>query len=118
MPTTPDRPARDTARPAGPEDSFTAAEAAHLAARDTVPVDVRRRPPDGASDHETVRVQVRDDPGNRETVVLPRQRPGRRPGRAPLVVAAGFATVWAALLSYLPVAVVMGLARALEGAGG
>jgi hypothetical protein len=121
MPTTPDRPARDPARPAGPEDSFTAAEAAHLAARDTVPVDVRRRPSDDAANHETVRVQVRggpDDPGNRETVVLPQQRGRRRSGRAPLVVAAAFATIWAALLSYLPVAVVMGLARAMEGSGG
>jgi hypothetical protein len=121
MPTTPDRPARDTARPAGPQDAITAAEAAHLAARDTVPVDVRRRPTSDVSNHETVRVQVRgrpDDPGNRETVALPQQRGRRRSGRAPLLVAAGFATVWAALLSYLPVAVVMGLARALEGAGG
>ena len=32
-------------------------------------------------------------------------------------MAAGFATLWAALLSYLPVAAVIGLARTLEGAG-
>ena len=121
MPTTPDRPARDAARPTGPEDTFTAAEAAHLAARETVPLEVGRRPPGDVADHETVRVQVRrrpDDPGDRETVVLPQQRVRRRPGRAPLVVAAAFATGWAALLSYLPVAVVMGLARATEGSGG
>jgi hypothetical protein len=118
MPTTPDRPARDAARPAGPEDTFTAAEAAHLAARETVPLEVGRRPPGDVADHETVRVQVRRDPGDRETVVLPQQRGRRRPGRAPLVVAAAFATAWAALLSYLPVAVVMGLARATEGSGG
>lgn len=121
MPTSPDRPARDAARPAGSGDPFTAAEAAHLAARETVPLDVRQRPPGDPAHHETVRVRVRgkpDDSGNRETVVLPQQRGRRRPGRAPLVVAAGFATLWAALLSYLPVAVVMGLARATEGAGG
>lgn len=39
-------------------------------------------------------------------------------GRAPLVVAAAVATIWAALLSYLPVAVVLGGARLAEGAGG
>ena len=45
---------------------------------------------------------------------------GRRsaPAAPPLLVAAGFATLWAALLSYLPVAAVIGLARTLEGAGG
>jgi hypothetical protein len=34
------------------------------------------------------------------------------------VVAAGFATLWAALLSYVPVATVIGLARTIEGSGG
>jgi hypothetical protein len=34
------------------------------------------------------------------------------------VVAAAFATLWAALWSYLPVALALGLARAFEGAGG
>jgi hypothetical protein len=33
-------------------------------------------------------------------------------------VAAGFATLWAALVSFVPVAAVIGLARTLEGAGG
>jgi hypothetical protein len=137
MPTTPDRPARDAGRPAGPEDSFATAEAAHLAARDTVPVDVRprdetpfdvnSRDAEDPRDPEDFDVRPRDpgddaDAGpfaNRETVRLPRQR-GRpkRPGRAPFVVAVAFATLWAALLSYLPVAVVMGLARSLEGTGG
>ncbi|XVV13570.1 cell division protein PerM [Actinoplanes sp. CA-131856] len=58
--------------------------------------------------------------GNRETVKLPTQRrpPPERARRAPLPVAAGFATIWAALISYLPVAAVIGLARTLEGAGG
>jgi hypothetical protein len=50
---------------------------------------------------------------------LPQQRGAqRRDGRAPLVVAAGFATLWAALLSYLPVTLVMWMARTLEGADG
>ncbi|XVU26342.1 cell division protein PerM [Actinoplanes sp. CA-054009] len=58
--------------------------------------------------------------GNRETVKLPTQRrpPPERVRRAPLPVAAGFATIWAALISYLPVAAVIGLARTLEGSGG
>ena len=58
--------------------------------------------------------------GGRETVKLPgRRKPPARPRRrAPLPVAALFATLWAALLSYLPVAAVIGLARTLEGAGG
>ena len=59
-----------------------------------------------------------DDLGNRETVHLPLQRRPPQTRRAPLVVAAAFATLWAALLSYLPVAVVMGLARSMEGSGG
>jgi hypothetical protein len=95
-------------------------------ARDTVRVDLanhetRRvdvRPPARPTvqlDRETVRL----DPGNRETVKVPGQRrPPERAGRAPLIVAAGFATLWAALVSYLPVAAVIGLARTLEGAGG
>jgi hypothetical protein len=58
--------------------------------------------------------------GRRPTVKLPGQRKpldgrGKRP---PLLVATGFATLWAALLSYVPVAVVIGLARTLEGEGG
>jgi hypothetical protein len=43
--------------------------------------------------------------------------PPRRPGRAPLPVAAAVATGWAALLSYLPVAVIMGFAQLTEDAG-
>ncbi|GIE96007.1 cell division protein PerM [Paractinoplanes rishiriensis] len=57
--------------------------------------------------------------GDRPTVRVPSQR--RPPGparRAPLPVAVGFATVWAAALSYVPVAAVIGLARTLEGQGG
>jgi Family of unknown function (DUF6350) len=146
MPTTPDRP---DGGPAGSEDQLTAAEAAHLAARETVPVELRpsapgtgtgrtgRRPADpgarqqratvrldpagrDAAARETVRVPAGRRPaggpghGHRETVVLA----GARRSRAPLAVAAGFATLWAALLSFLPVAAVVGLARAFEGAGG
>jgi Family of unknown function (DUF6350) len=121
MPTTPDR--RD-GRPAGSEDRFEAAEAAHLAARGTVPVDparpiaVRRAVPDGPAQRETV-VTRPEELGRRETVKLPTQRrPADRAGRAPLLVAAGVATLWAALLSYMPVAAVIGLARTLEGAAG
>lgn len=66
--------------------------------------------------HPTRRIDMSD---RRETVKLPEQRrpPERRRG-APLPVAAGFATLWAALLSYLPVAAVIGLARTFEGVGG
>ncbi|GAA3772674.1 hypothetical protein GCM10022225_70090 [Plantactinospora mayteni] len=50
---------------------------------------------------------------------VPRPRPGRpeRSGRAPLAVAAAVAAGWAALLGYLPVAVVLGVARFAEGSG-
>ena len=68
--------------------------------------------PTVALERETVRL-------DRETVQVPGQRrPPERAGRAPLIVAAGFATLWAAVVSYLPVAAVIGLARTLEGAGG
>ncbi|MEV6844721.1 DUF6350 family protein [Actinoplanes sp. NPDC051411] len=146
-----------------PDDAFAIAEAAQVAARETVPLDRARsdgdrpRPngdrsrPDG--DRPTGRVDVRpgaaDEPtgaipaaallgdttagadgrptvpvdnpalGNRETVKVPGQRrsPEQR-RRAPLPLAAAFATIWAALLSYLPVAAVIGLARTIEGQGG
>ncbi len=133
MPTTPDRP---DGRPAGSEDQFEAAEAAHLAARETARVDRARRPealgtagvkrpiavrravPEGPARRETVVVGP-EQHGRRETVTQPvRRRPAGRARGAPLLVAAGFATLWAALLSYVPVAAVIGLARTLEGAGG
>ena len=139
MPTTPDR-----GRSAGSEDPDLAAETRQLAARETVPLDraqpldrtqhtvsinVRRSTPDGpisvgaASDsiteHETVALDAAALLAHRETVRVPNQRrPPPRSGRPPLLVAAGFATLWAALLSYLPVFAVIGLARTLEGAGG
>ncbi|WP_236029669.1 cell division protein PerM [Paractinoplanes lichenicola] len=134
MPTTPDRPGDS-------DDPYAVAEAAAVA-RETVPVDVRRptegidRPtesidrPTGAIEVDDVdaaeakeqRTVLVDEKvlADRETVKLPTQRrPPQRPQRrAPLPIAAAFATLWAALLSYLPVAVVIGLARTLEGSGG
>ena len=122
-----------TDRPDGSDDPFAIAEAALVAARETVPVTrkphddrptepvtVGRRPAedDDPRHHDTV---VIDDKmlGGRETVKLTdRRRPPKRTRRAPLPVAAAFATLWAALLSYLPVAAVIGLARTLEGSGG
>ena len=47
----------------------------------------------------------------------PRAGAEPRPRRAPLAVAAAVATGWAALVSYLPVAVVMGAAQLAEDAG-
>src|SRR5256885_12435052 len=52
----------------------------------------------------------------RPTVKLPRQRPGspaRR--RAPVWVAASVTTVWAALVSYVPVVLVVGLLTQVGG---
>jgi hypothetical protein len=119
MPTSPDRP---DGRNAGSADQFDAAEAVHLADRETVPVSVR---PAAPADHATVKIDPADrateriDPGARETVKLPGQRrPPERRGRAPLPVAAAFATLWAAIVAYVPVAAVVGLARTLEGEGG
>ncbi len=139
MPTTPDRPDAGD-RPPRARDAHD--DVAH---RETVPLDVRPRVPAAERDNrDTVRVDVRpaapgdretvpldpgnretvrldrqgipDDLANRETVAVPRQREGAA-GRAPYAVAAGFATLWAALLSYLPVAVVLGLAQLSEDAG-
>ena len=44
----------------------------------------------------------------------PRSAPARRRGRAPLPVAAAVAASWAALVSYLPVAVILGVVRFAE----
>ena len=122
MPTTGDHPARGAGRSTDPEQPY-ADDGVPPSARETVPIDVRPRAPEEPreQDRETVRIDVGRpaDLANRKTVQLPAQRgrPSRR-GRAPVVVAVGFATLWAALLSYLPVALVMGLARSMEGAGG
>jgi Family of unknown function (DUF6350) len=170
-----------TDRPDGSDDPFAVAEAANVAARETIPVrsddeSTGRRPTksagrptentgrptesagrptqsagrptesagrptrsvgrptepiepgadpdaDAASDQDDAarRTVLVDDKvlGEHETVRVPSQRrPPERPGRAPLPVAAIFATLWAAVLSYLPVAAVIGMARTLEGQGG
>ncbi|GAA4923042.1 cell division protein PerM [Actinoplanes utahensis] len=121
-----------TDRPGGSEDPFAVAEALQSVVRDTAAID-RDRPviapaepverpteaigADGDRQHDTV---VVDDAmlGRRETVRVPIQRRPPRGRRAPLLVAVLFATLWAALLGYLPVAVVIGLARTLEGSAG
>ncbi|BCB81496.1 DUF6350 family protein [Phytohabitans flavus] len=80
--------------------------------------------PENPANRETVRITVREQ----ETVRLPSQRSGparaarpgrptRRPRRAPLPVAVGVATLWAAFVSYLPVAVVLGMAQFAEDTG-
>ncbi|MCA2218568.1 cell division protein PerM [Jidongwangia harbinensis] len=87
--------------------------------RETVPVDVSRHRTQGIDVADRATVRIDPQAGNRETVKLSRpRRPADRSGRAPLAVAAGFATLWAALLSYLPVTAAVGLARTLEGDGG
>lgn len=129
------------------EDQFSAAEAAHLAARETARIDPSRpsqRATERISQRATERIGPSEridvaqqsteliDPAGRETVKIGPEELARREtvrmpaprgsvdqaGRAPLIVAAGFAAVWAALVSYVPVAAVIGLARTLEGAGG
>src|SRR4051812_5580255 len=111
-------------RPEDSDDPFAVAEAT---LRETIPVE---RVPDKAADKAADKAEQRDRPteaiveerptvlvddktlGARDTVKIPGQRrPPARPRRAPLPVAAGFATLWAAVLSYLPVAAVVGLAR-------
>jgi hypothetical protein len=116
-----------TDRPDGSDDP-TVAEAAPGAVHDTVAVDrpteamtVRPATPEqNGEDADRPTVLVDDRMlGGRETVKVPGQRrPPPRGSRAPLPVAAGFALLWAGLLSYLPVAAVIGLARTLEGQGG
>lgn len=88
--------------PEDPEAALRAAEAAHLAARDTVPIGVAP-----AGDAES----------RRPTVRLPRQRGrgGRR--HAPLALAAAVATAFAALLSAAPVVLALGLAKFAEDDG-
>ncbi|MFI5890670.1 DUF6350 family protein [Actinoplanes sp. NPDC051513] len=124
-----------TDRPDDLDDPFAVAEAAQVSARKTVPVDRATeavdRPteavdrPTEAVDRPTEAVGQKtvlvDDKalGERPTVKVPGQRrPPKPPRRAPLPVAAAFATLWAAVLCYLPVAAVIGLARTLEGQGG
>jgi hypothetical protein len=125
-----------TDRPDDLDDPFAVAEAAQVAARETVPVDrpteavAVDRPteavdrPTGAVDRPTEAVDrpteavgqkteavghrtvLVDDKvlGDRPTVKVPGQRrPSGQPARrAPLPVAVAFATLWAAVLCYLP----------------
>jgi uncharacterized protein DUF6350 len=109
MPDTPDR-TDDSMAPEvreTPDDAVRETVTVDLANHETRVVDTSARPtvPLDRANHETVKV-----PGQR--------RPPQRRGRAPMLVAAGFATLWAALVSYLPVVAVVGLARTFEGAGG
>jgi hypothetical protein len=113
MPSTPDRPDDS-------DDAFAIVEAAQVAAPD--PVDRATEAVERPTEAVEQRTVLVDDKvlTERETVRLPSQRrPPQRPrSRAPLPVAVAFATLWAALMSYLPVAAVIGLARSLEGSGG
>ncbi|WP_436523825.1 cell division protein PerM [Actinoplanes sp. HUAS TT8] len=108
-----------TDRPGGSEDPFAVAEALQSVVRDTEEVPVGEPPEPAPEARDTVIV---DDAvlGRRETVRVPTQRrpSERRPRGAPLPVAVAFATLWAAALTYLPVAAALGLARTLEGQGG
>jgi hypothetical protein len=100
---TPEDSSPGAGRAVDPEEALAAAEAAHLAARETAPLDVGPRRP-GPVD-------------NRETVRLPRQRPAPgRPRHAPLALAAAVAAAWAGVVTYLPVAAVLGLVQLAEGA--
>lgn len=90
-----------------PQEVLAAAEAAYLAARRTVPINPRTEP---LHQRETVRLE-------RLTVRLPRQRPargGRARARAPVALAAGVAAGWAALVTFVPVAVFAILLQAAE----
>ena len=104
MAATPDETATGVGRAPDPEAVLSAAEAAHLATRETVRLDVRG-----------------GRLANRETVRLPiqRGRSGPRQGRrrAPLALAAVVAAAWAALVSFAPVALVLWLAQLAEGGG-
>ncbi|SDT70809.1 cell division protein PerM [Actinoplanes derwentensis] len=107
-----------TDRPSGSEDPFAVAEALQSVVRDTAAIETGR--PTEAVDVGTRDTVIVDETmlGRHDTVRVPTQRRPPAGRRAPLVVAALFATLWAALLSYLPVAAVIGLARTLEGSGG
>ncbi|WP_328465156.1 DUF6350 family protein [Actinoplanes sp. NBC_00393] len=109
-----------TDRPDGSEDPFAVAEALQSVVRDTEPLELERDDAPAERDERRDTVVVDDAMlGRRDTVRLPQpRRPAESAGRAPLLVAAAFATLWAALLTYLPVAAVIGLARTLEGSGG
>jgi hypothetical protein len=113
-----------TDRPDGSEDPFAVAEALQSVVRDTEPLTPGERPDspaaEAAGEHRDTVVIDEELLGRRDTVRLPspRRPPEQSARRAPLLVAVAFATTWAALLTYLPVAAVIGLARTMEGSGG
>jgi hypothetical protein len=100
------------------EASLSAAEAAHLAARDTVALDLTR--PAG-SDRRSARP---DEPAFGETElanlptvrIAPQRRPVRRK-RAPLMVAALVNTSWATLVGLVPLLLIVALAPVSAGDG-
>ncbi|MEU5787830.1 DUF6350 family protein [Micromonospora purpureochromogenes] len=116
---------RDDARPAGAGRNDDARRTDDGRREDARREHTRRD--DGRRQHDR-RDDARREDGRRE-----QDRPGGRPasggrvpaprrpesgrGRAPLVVAAGVAAGWAALTSYLPVALVLALAQLSEDAG-
>lgn len=99
--------------PLDPQEVLAAAEAAHLAARRTVPITGVGA--GAAGQRPTVRLDPTGGSGDeRRTVRLPRPRTPAAAGaagdagsRAPLPLAAAVATGWAALVSFLPVAVLV-----------
>ncbi|MEO3923501.1 DUF6350 family protein [Micromonosporaceae bacterium B7E4] len=105
-PTVPDRPRRSETEPDPPETEPVAPAAPAGAARSAG----RPGPADG-------REPRRSGPAGERRVPRPRSGRAGRPGRAPLAVAAAVAAGWAALIGYLPVAVVLGAARFAEGSG-
>ncbi|MFC6019526.1 DUF6350 family protein [Plantactinospora solaniradicis] len=98
-PTVPDRPRRSDAPQTGLTEPVEGPE------------------PDGRDRPESPRTRpVERD--RRPPRPAPKQRSaGRRTGRAPLLVAAAVASCWAAVVSYLPVAVVLGVAQFAEESG-
>jgi hypothetical protein len=101
--------------PLDPQEVLEAAEAAHLADRRTVPIardDTRHRTTVRLEQDEGRRDTVRLD---QDTVSLPRRRPPGVRRRAPLPLAAGVAALWAAVVTFAPLAVVVAL---LPAAGG
>ncbi|MGI5212103.1 cell division protein PerM [Plantactinospora sp. CA-290183] len=110
-PTAPDQPGRPVADESGPEQR-TGPGARRTDQRAERPESERR-------DRPASRTPGPADRSGGRGPRVPEQRPGgpARRGRAPLAVAAAVATGWAALLSYLPVAVVLGAAQLAEDAG-
>ena len=93
--------------PLDPQEVLAAAEAAHLAARRTVPIGRRREAgpvpePGPAAGAPAARVR------------RPAVRPGAAGRRAPLPLAAAVAAGWAALVSFAPVAVLAAFLAAAE----